>query len=146
MKNVAIIVGLLLGGFGIAKSCGADAASAGRIGIAAVFAFTALGHFVQRDQMTAMLPPSVPARPAIVTLSGLLEALLAILVLLPPYRRAAGIAICIFLVLVTPLNVFAAIKKIDFGGHAAGPRYLLLRLPLQFVLLAWTYWFAVRPE
>ena len=146
MKNVTIIVVLLLGGFGIARLFGADVAASGRIGIAAVFAFTALGHFVKRDEMATMLPASMPARPTIVVLSGVLEALLAVLVLLPAYSKLAGIALCVFLVVVTPVNVYAAIKKVDFGGHAAGPRYLLLRLPVQFVLLGWTYWFAVRHE
>ena len=125
--------------------CGADAKAAGRIGISAVFAFTALGHFVKRDEMAAMIPASMPARPAIVVLSGLLEAFLAVVVLIPTYSKAAGIALCVFLVLVTPVNVYAAITKVNFGGHAAGPRYLFLRLPLQLVLLIWTYWFAIRP-
>src|SRR5262245_40703767 len=124
MKNIAIMVVLLVGSAGIAKICGADAAGAGRIGIAAVFAFTALGHFAKRDAMAAMLPPSMPARGAVVFVSGILEALLAIAVLVPTYSRTAGIALCAFLVLVTPVNVYAAIKRVDFGGHAAGPSYL----------------------
>lgn len=144
MKNVAIIVGLLLAGFGIARLSGADPAVAGRSGIAAVFAFTALGHFVKRDAMAAMLPPAVPARPAMVILSGLLELLLAVLVLVPSFARPAGIALCVFLALVTPLNIYSAVKRVDFGGHGAGPVYLWIRLPLQALLLAWTYWFAVR--
>jgi len=146
MKNIAIIVVLLLGASGIAKAFGADAKSAGLIGISAVFAFTALGHFVKRDEMAAMIPASISARTAIVVLSGLLEVFLAVVVLIPTYSKAAGIALCVFLVLVTPVNVYAAIKKVNFGGHAAGPRYLLLRLPLQLVLLIWIYWFAVRPQ
>jgi len=146
MKNVAIIVVLLLGAAGAARLCGAEPKVGGRAGIAAVFAFTALGHFVKRDEMAAMLPASMPARPTLVILSGVLEALLAILILLPRYSRMAGLAIGVFLVLVTPINVHAAIKRVDFGGHAAGPRYLALRLPLQLALLLWTYWFAVRTE
>ena len=143
MKNVAVIVVFLLGASGIAMLSGADARTAGRIGVTAVFAFTALGHFVKRDEMAAMLPTSMPSRPAIVVLSGLFEALLAILILVPRYSRGAAIALCAFLVLVAPVNVYAAIKSVNFGGHAAGPRYLLLRIPLQLVLLAWTYWFGV---
>src|SRR6266700_614803 len=119
MKNVAIIVALLLGASGIAKLCGANGAAAGRIGIAAVFAFTSLSHFVKRDDMAAMIPASIPVRPAIVVLSGLLEAVLTVLVLIPTYSKAAGIALCVVLVFVTPVNVYAAIKKVDFGGHAA---------------------------
>jgi uncharacterized membrane protein len=32
----------------------------------------------------------------------------------------------------------------DFGGHGAGPIYLAVRLPLQLVLIGWTWWHAVR--
>ena len=144
MKNLAIISALLFGGFAVAWLLVADVRVAGQIGIAAVFAFTALGHFVKGEEMAAMLPDSIPARPAIIFLSGLLEIFLAVLVVVPRYSEVAGTALCFFLVLVTPVNVYAAFKKVDFGGHAAGPRYLWLRLPLQFVLLGWTYWFAVR--
>lgn len=144
MKNIAIIVALLLVGSGVATLFSAGAGMAGRIGIAAVFAFTAFGHFVKREEMAAMLPASLPARSALVTLSGLFEALLAILILVPSCSKMAGLVICVFLVLVTPVNIHAAIKRVDFGGHGTGPRYLALRLPLQLVLLLWTYWFAVR--
>ena len=144
MKNIALIVLLLIGASGAARLFGTTASTAGRVGLAAVFAFTALGHFVKRDEMAAMIPSSMPARSAIVVLSGMLEALLAFLLLVPSYSRTAGIAICVFLVLVTPINIYAALKRVEFGGHAAGPSYLLVRLPLQAVLLIWTYWFAVR--
>jgi uncharacterized membrane protein len=145
MKNIAVMVGLLVGAFALAWLLGAHLLPAGRIGIAAVFAFTAVGHFLKPRELAAMLPPRVPARLAIVLWSGLLEGILAILVLLPAYSRVAGLGLCVFLVLVTPVNVHAAIAHVDFGGHGAGPRYLLIRLPLQLVLLVWIYWFAVRP-
>jgi uncharacterized membrane protein len=144
MKNVAVIVVLLIVASGVAKLLGANASTAGRIGMATVFAFTALGHFVKRDEMAAMIPPSMPSRPTLVIASGVFEALLAILLMVPSYSRTAGIAVCVFLVLVTPVNVYAALKRVDFGGHAAGPGYLLVRLPLQAVLVIWTYWFAIR--
>jgi uncharacterized membrane protein len=145
MKNVLLILVLLIAAAGVARLVGANASTAGRIGLAAVFAFTALGHFVKRDEMAAMIPPFIPSRSAIVVVSGVFEALLAFLLLVPSYSRTAGVAVCVFLVLVTPINVYAALMRIDFGGHAAGPSYLLVRLPLQALLLFWTYWFAVRP-
>ena len=144
MKNVAVIMTLLLGAFGIAKAFGAESPLAGRVAIATVFAFTALGHFVKGDEMAAMLPASVPGRPAIILASGLLEFGLAILVLIPGYSKTAGMALCVFLVLVTPANIYGAIKRIALGGHVSGPKYLLLRLPLQLILFSWVYWFAVR--
>lgn len=142
--NVAIILILLLGASGLAKLCGTETATAGRIGIAAVFVFTALGHFAKPNEMAAMLPAALPQRKALVFVSGFFELALAALVLLPAWSRQAGIAICLFLLLVTPVNVHAAIKKVNFGGHSAGPAYLAIRLPLQLLLVIWTYWFAVR--
>lgn len=146
MRNVLAIAGLLMGGFGVALVFGAPHWQAARIGIAAVFAFTAIGHFVKTGEMMAMLPPSMPARRPMVIMSGFLELAFAVGILFPSLAKPTGLAICVFLVLVTPANVYAALKKIDFGGHRAGPRYLLVRLPLQLLLLASTYWFAVRPS
>jgi uncharacterized membrane protein len=146
MKNIIVILVLLLGAAGIARWCGADASLAGRIGLATVFAFTALGHFVKRDEMAAMLPATLPSKSDIVIVSVFFEAALATLVLPSAFSKAAGIAICVFLILVTPVNIHAAVKRVDFGSHAVGPRYLILRLPLQFALLFWTYWFAIRGE
>ena len=30
------------------------------------------------------------------------------------------------------------------GGHAWGPSYLFVRVPVQLVIILWAYWFAVR--
>ena len=144
MKNIATILGLLFGGFALACLSGAGYTKAGQVGIAAVFAFTALGHFVKQDEMLAMLPPFLPARRALVILSGGLELLFAAGVLLSAFTKVTGVVICCFLIIVTPLNIYSALRRVNFGGHAAGPKYLLVRLPLQVLLLVWTYWFAVR--
>jgi uncharacterized membrane protein len=41
-------------------------------------------------------------------------------------------------------NVYAAINRVDMGGHGAGPMYLLVRAPFQLLLIGWAYGFAVR--
>ena len=61
MKNVVIIACLLFGAFLVAVLCGADQAFAGRVGISAVFFFTALGHFAKPEEMMHMLPAGVAA-------------------------------------------------------------------------------------
>jgi hypothetical protein len=30
------------------------------------------------------------------------------------------------------------------GGHAWGPVYLLIRAPLQAIIVFWVYWFTIR--
>ena len=123
-----------------------DTRWAGRFGLALVFAFTALGHFVKTDAMTEMLPPSIQGRRALILASGILELLLAMLLLALPKSRFLGLSIIGFLIAIFPANVYAAVRRIPFGGHSAGPTYLLIRAPVQLLLIVWTYWFVVRGE
>lgn len=144
MKNVFIILVLLFLPFGIAIAFSVDTSTAGRLGVAAVFSFTSIGHFLLPNQMKEMIPSLIPAREAIVLLSGILEALLAFLILVPRYAGLAGLVAILFLFLATPLNIYAAFKRISFGGHGQGPTYLWVRIPLQILLMTWIYWFSVR--
>jgi len=43
------------------------------------------------------------------------------------------------------VNIHAAFNRIEMGGHEWGPIYLLIRVPLQLILIGWTWWMAVRP-
>jgi uncharacterized membrane protein len=144
MKQLAIICALLLGPWFVATTLEGDAEWAGRFGLALVFAFTALGHFAKTDAMVEMLPPSIPGRRALILASGIFELLLAMLLLAWPKSQLLGLTIIGFLVAIFPANVYAAIRRIRFGGHSAGPIYLLVRAPVQLLLILWTFWFVVR--
>tara|TARA_R110002096_G_scaffold199271_8_gene383100 strand:+ start:560 stop:844 length:285 start_codon:yes stop_codon:yes gene_type:complete len=94
--------------------------------------------------MSQMLPPFVPARVAIVYVTGVLEILGGIGLLVPMTSRAAGICLLVFLILILPVNIYSAIQRVPMGGHASGPAYLLARVPLQLIFIGWTWWFGVR--
>ena len=106
-----------------------------RIGISLFFGFTALGHFIRADEMSAMLPPAVRYRLAIVYLTGILELLGATTLWLPGLMRPAGKCLILMLVCFLPANIYSAIYRIDFGAHGAGPAYLLVRFPFQLFLM-----------
>ena len=146
MKAIAIITGLLIMPALVALGLGGDVEWSGRFGLALVFAFTALGHFVKTDAMAEMLPPSISGRRALILASGIFELLVAMLLLAWPKSRLLGLSIIGFLVAIFPANVYAAVQRIPFGGHSAGPIYLLIRAPVQLLLIVWTYWFVVRSE
>jgi len=51
-----------------------------------------------------------------------------------------------------PANIYSALHRVDFGGHGAGPAYLLVRVPFQLFAIWWTYfatgqkWHRRRPK
>ena len=89
--------------------------------------------------MAAMLPPAVPYRVELIYLTGVLEFLGALGVWVPSLRRLTGICLILMLVGILPANIYSAINRVEFGGHAAGPAYLLIRVPFQLFLIWWTY-------
>ncbi len=80
------------------------------VGLAAMFVLTGVAHFVQplRGDMIAIVPPRLPAPALLVTITGVLELLGAVGLLIPATRVAA--AVCLFLLMVAmfPANVHAA--------------------------------------
>jgi|GEM_PF-1032887 len=116
----------------------------GLLGLSAAFAFFAVGHFVMTDGMIEMLPPFVPQRLLLVYATGALEAVLAIALLVPSWRQTVGLLCIGVLILFFPANIYAALNGVGLGGHQWGPAYLLIRTPLQLLLIVWAYWFGVR--
>ncbi|WP_063061153.1 DoxX family protein [Nocardia sienata] len=80
------------------------------LGLAAMFLLTASAHFQQprRDGLIAMVPPRLPAAPALVTLTGILELAGAIGLLVPATSRFAAAALLVLLLIMFPANVRAA--------------------------------------
>ena len=115
-----------------------------RIALTVFFAFTGIGHFIKTDALVAMMPPAVPYRAELVYLTGILEGLGAIGIWIPRWRRLTGICLIVMLVGFLPVNIYAAIQRVDFGGHELGPVYLLARIPVQLLLIGATY-FATAP-
>ena len=96
--------------------------------------------------MTEMMPTWVPLRTAIVLVSGVFELLLAVLLAFAESRPLAGRLAIAFLIGVLPLNVYAAWNGVGPGGHAWGPLYLLVRVPLQAILIGACYRWSIRRE
>ena len=116
----------------------------GTIGMALAFGFFGLGHFVQTEAMTQMLPYVVPFATQLVIATGLLELAVALALLHPASRRSAGLAAIAIFVGFFPVNVFAALNHTGMGGHVWGPSYLLIRAPLQAFLIWWAWFFILR--
>lgn len=111
-----------------------------RVGLTLFFLFTGLGHFIRTEAMAMMLPAAVPYRVELIYLTGVLELLGAIGVWIPRLRRLTGLCLILMLVGILPANIYSAFNRVDFGGHGAGPVYLLVRVPFQLFVIWWTYY------
>lgn len=109
-----------------------------RVGLSLFFLFTSIGHFIKTEEMAEMLPPSVPHRAGLIYLTGILELLGAIAVWIPRLTRLTGFLLVLMLVGILPANIYSALNRVDFGGHGAGPVYLLVRIPFQIFVIWWT--------
>lgn len=118
----------------------------GRIAMAAMLFFTALGHFMYTKGMSMMVPDVVPFKKAMVYIIGILEIVLGFGLLLPSYVKPTAWALIALLILMTPGNIKAALAHIDYQKgtlNGPGPKYLWFRIPMQIFLIAWVYVFAI---
>jgi uncharacterized membrane protein len=84
------------------------------------------------------MPPYLPQPLLLVQISGLAESFLAVLLPFQKTRRWACYGLIALLIAVFPANVY----MLTSGGAGRDlPHWLLVvRLPLQAVLIAWAYW------
>ncbi len=116
----------------------------GITGLSLAYFFFASGHFIRTEGMIEMLPAFVPMRKTLIMVTGVWEIGIAICLLISHTRRIAGIASIVTLIAFFPANIFAAMNEVGLGGHQWGAEYLLIRAPLQILLIGWSYVFAVR--
>jgi uncharacterized membrane protein len=144
MKPLIVLISIFLVSIFIIKliSQKYDLLLSARIGMCAMLIFTAIGHFAFTKGMAMMIPPIIPSKNEIIYLTGLLEILLGIGLLIPKLSVYSGwVLIALFIVLL-PANIYSAIKHIDyqkgtFDGN--GLNYLWFRIPLQILFIIWTY-------
>src|SRR5688572_18563946 len=93
---------------------------AARIGLAVMFAFTASTHFSSlKYDFAAMIPPPLTGALWVIYVTGVLELAGAVGLLVPKWRRLAGICLALLLVALFPANVYAAMSGATFNGAPA---------------------------
>lgn len=110
------------------------------------FAFVMAGfnHFKNPDFYLKMMPTYLPAPSTLNLIAGAVEMLLGMMLIRPEVRSLAAWGLILFLVAVLPVHV----HMLTVGGSAYGVPDLLLwlRLPLQFLLMAWVYVHTKNPD
>jgi uncharacterized membrane protein len=114
--------------------------------MAVMLVLTASAHFVSASvtvmpnhaDLVRMVPPVVPFADAMVYLTGVLELMGAVGLVLAATRWVAGISLAALYVLLLPANVYAAIAGVPFNGDEPTP--LWLRVPQQVLYIAIAVW------
>ncbi len=120
---------------------------AGRITMSTLLLFTAAGHFVYPDGMALMLPGFIPYKLEVIYVTGILEILAAIGLLIPRYQKLTAWLLIIFFIAILPANIYAAIHQVNLttaNYDGRGLNYLWFRVPLQLLFIAWVYYFAIK--
>lgn len=120
-----------------------------KIAMSVMLLFTAIGHFVFTTGMSMMIPKFIPHKETFVYLTGILEIILAISLLIPRLKDISGWTLIIFLLLMLPANVYASLNNVNyqkgtFDGN--GLAYLWFRVPLQVLFIIWTYLSVIRTQ
>ncbi|TYR80444.1 DoxX family membrane protein [Priestia megaterium] len=133
---IVLVLSFLLfrisGSFGIPYFDGWETSLRGAVAL--MFLFTASAHWGKRRRdLVKMVPSNVPNPEFMVTITGILEIIGAIGLLIPFTSNIASIGLALLLIIMFPANINAARKGITIAGKPATP--LFLRTILQIIFL-----------
>jgi uncharacterized membrane protein len=111
-----------------------------------VYVVAGVLHFLRPKPFEYIVPPQLPAKRALVYLTGVMEAAFGIGVLFERTRRVSAWGLVGTLLAVFPANVYMASDSYELPGvperfEGAVDAALYARLPLQAVLVAWAWWY-----
>ncbi len=112
--------------------------------LAIVFIAAGINHFISPAFYLRIMPPALPAHLFLIYLSGFFEIALGIMLLIPHFTRLAAWGIIWVLIAVYPANIYMALNANLFPEF--NPALVYLRLPLQFVMIAWAFWHTKTAE
>ena len=134
---VSLLVLRGLGALGVEPL--SDWRNAAACALAVMFLFTASAHFTHtRRDLISMVPSVFPRPELLVSVTGVLEVLGAVGLLVTATRSLAGVGLILLLIAMFPANVAAARKGVPLRGRPPTP--LPLRLSLQLVFIGMTWW------
>jgi len=110
-----------------------------RVLFGVAFVLAGVNHFANPDFYVRIMPPYLPWPLALVYVSGIAEAALGALLLVPRWSRVAAWGLVALLVAIFPANLHMAMNPQAFPDMP--PLLLYLRLPLQAVLILWAWWY-----
>lgn len=112
-----------------------------RLALGAVLLIAGIGHFASAEEFLAQVTPWMPAPEAVVAISGVIELVLGLALIVSParWRPLVGWIVAAFFVVVLPGNIWQFIEgRAAFGLDSDPARFI--RLLFQPVLVVWALW------
>jgi uncharacterized membrane protein len=105
--------------------------------MAFLYIIAGINHFKNPGMYIRIIPPFFPNPKLLNSLSGAAEIILGIFLVVPVATRFAAWGIIALLIAVFPANIYMFCKK--KGNFSLFKLILLIRLPLQIVLIFWAF-------
>ena len=107
-----------------------------------------INHLLNPAFYVAIIPPGLPNPEWLNVVAGLAEIVLGVFLLEPRVRVFAAWGIVALLIAVYPANLYVALENVGMPDGEPGTGNLFvnwLRLPFQFLFIAWAWWYT-RPD
>lgn len=105
--------------------------------IAVLFILAGMNHFRNPKLYERITPPYIPAKKTMVILSGALEMVFGLMILIPENQKIGAWGMITLLVLFFSVHIY--MLQEESAGLKLPKWVLLLRIPLQFLLIFWAY-------
>ena len=112
--------------------------------LALLFIAAGVNHFINTAFYVSIMPDYLPWHEPLVYWSGVFEIFGGVSIAIPKLRTIAGWGLIFLMIAVFPANVNMVVHPDRFPTLSLW--MLVLRLPLQFVLIAWVYWAAIARD
>ncbi len=107
--------------------------------MAAMYAIAGIMHFIKPKAYLRIMPRYLPNHKLLVNLSGIAEIILGIGLCIPSFKNLSIYAIVLMLAIFLLVHFYMLSSE---KASARIPKWiLLLRLPMQFGLMYWAYWY-----
>lgn len=116
-----------------------------RVVLAVSMVVAGILHFAKSAPFVKIVPDVLPYPLALVLISGGIEILCGISLLIPPISQATAWVLILLFIAVFPANINMAVNQIELEGIPYNPWFHAIRLPFQAVLIAWAYWYT-KPD
>lgn len=103
-------------------------------------------HFIYPEFYMLMMPNYLPVPLMLIYISGFFEIAGGIGLMIPKTRAFSAWGLMVLLLAVLPANVYLYTHNIQLPDTYAPSWIGMLRIPLQFLLIAWMYMFAKNPK